>query len=82
MDVLYLVLFINFVFSLAKPRGFNLFLSLVRLIITVTFMGNKCYRIGSFKYETVCSLQVGYFIQISRVGSNQSLYMLNTIKVF
>ena len=67
MDVLYLVLIYKFCFSLAKPRGFNLFLSLVRLIISVTFMGNKCYRIGSFKYETVCSLQVGYFFQISRV---------------
>ena len=56
----------KFCFSLAKPRGFNLFI-FSEILITVTFIGNKCYRIGSFKYETVCSLQVVYFIQISRI---------------
>ena len=42
----------KFRFSLAKPRGFNLSI-FSEMLITVTFMGNKCNRIGSFKYEIV-----------------------------
>ena len=38
----------KFCFSLAKLRGFNLFIFSEKLI-TVSFMGNKCYRVGSLK---------------------------------
>lgn len=56
----------KFCFSLAKLRGFNLII-FSEILITVSFMGNKCYRIGSLKNVTVSSLQVVYFIQFSRV---------------